>query len=67
MNVWIGELSGHRAMKFTSTSAFVSAIGRRLGSATGSFWEVADLAVDGSGNTSIVTRRPSHQFRCCRQ
>jgi PKD repeat protein len=53
-NVWIGELFGHRAMKFTSTGTFVSAIGT-AGSATGSFWEVADLAVDGSGNTWIVS------------
>ena len=53
-NVWIGELFGHRAMKFTSTGAFVSAIGT-AGSATGPFWEVADLAVDGSGNTWIVS------------
>ena len=54
VNVWIGELWGHRAMKFTNTGAFVSAIGT-AGSATGSFWEVADLAVDGSGNTWIVS------------
>ena len=53
-NVWIGELFGHRAMKFTSTGAFVSAIGT-AGSAAGPFWEVGDLAVDSGGNTWVVS------------
>lgn len=53
-NVWIGELFGHRAMKFTSTGAFVSAIGT-AGSVTGPFWEVGDLAVDSNGDTWILS------------
>ena len=52
-NVWIGETFGHRALKFTSAGAFVSAIGT-AGGATGPVWEIADLAVDSGGNTWIV-------------
>ena len=52
-NVWIGESFGHRALKFTSTGTFVSAIGT-AGGATGPVWEIADLAVDSGGNTWIV-------------
>jgi hypothetical protein len=54
-NVLIGEIWGHRVLKYTNTYNFVNVIGTS-GTAynNGEPWEVVDMAVDASGQTWVV-------------
>ena len=54
-NVLVGEIWGHRVLKYTNSGAHVSTIGK-AGTAynNGDPWEVVDMAVDSSGQTWVV-------------
>ncbi len=64
-NIWIGELSGNRAMKYGSTGLFQQQIGiAGLGYLPDTtLWEVADVGVDGGGNVWVVDDAAAHIAR----
>jgi C1A family cysteine protease len=60
-NLWVGEIMGARALKYTGGGSFVRSIGTAglIGRADEThFHSVADVAVDGDGNTWVVDAGP---------
>lgn len=63
-NVWIADSNGLRALKYSSTGAFIKQIGKagfRNGAGTNIDLDwIADVAVDGSGNIWVVDGSVQH-------
>jgi len=61
-NLWVAEISGARAMKYTGGGSFVMSIGTAglIGRADDThFYNPADVAVDGGGNIWVVDGSPA--------
>jgi hypothetical protein len=59
--LWVAEISGARAVKYTADGSFITSIGTAglIGRADEThFYGVADVAVDGEGNAWVVDTNP---------
>ena len=61
-DVWVGDMLGHRALKFDGEGNFIAQIGKGgVVDATGtSLARVTDIAEDGDGNVWVVDAEASH-------